>query len=234
MNTISGMGRGYNDYSSLFSGNSSRSGDIMNGISFSELNMIKVGAYKKLADNYYGNKQTLTHNKTEKEKAEHKAEVKSLSESKSIATSLKNAAAELKKENFADRESALKKVQSFVSAYNQTIKAADSTDNNSILRRTVGLTETTSSVRKLLKNAGISIEKDNTLKLDTERFKKADLSALKSVFNGNLSYSDRVAGTASAMVNIASNKINSLSGKLYNHTGSYYRSNYVTKIDKAV
>ena len=86
----------------------------------------------------------------------------------------------------------------------------------------------------VLKNAGISIEKDNTLKLDTERFKKADLSALKSVFNGNLSYSDRVAGTASAMANIASNKINSLSGKLYNHTGSYYRSNYVTKIDKAV
>ena len=88
---------------------------------------------------------------------------------------LKNTAAELKKENFADRESALKKVQSFVSAYNQTIKAADSTDNKSILRRTVGLTETTSSVNKLLKNAGISIEKDNTLKLDTERFKKARL-----------------------------------------------------------
>lgn len=234
MNSITGMGRGYNDYSSLFAGSSNRSGDIMSGISFSELNMIKVGAYKKLADNYYGKKQTLTHNKAEENKDENKAEVKKLSETKSIAANLKNTAADLKKENFTDREAAVKKVQSFVNAYNKIIKAADNTDNKSILRRTVGLTETTSSVRKLLKGVGISIEKDNTLKLDAEKFKKADLSALKSVFNGKLSYSDRVSGTAAAMTNIASNKINSLSGKLYNHTGSYYKSNYVTKIDKAV
>ena len=162
MNAVLGLGREYNNYSLLFNRNSSAANDLLNGISFSELNMIKVGAY------------------------------------------------------------------------NNVIKAADNTDNKSILRRTVSLTETTSSVRKLLKDTGISIEKDNTLKIDAEKFKKADLSALKSVFTGKLSYTDRVAGTAAAMVNIASNKINSLSGRLYNHTGSYYKSNYSTKIDKAV
>ena len=53
MNTISGMGRGYNDYSSLFAGNSSKSSDIMNGISFSELINSLSGKLYNHTGSYY-------------------------------------------------------------------------------------------------------------------------------------------------------------------------------------
>ena len=62
MNSIFGARRGF-DYSSLFEGSSSASKAGLGGISFSELNMIRTGAYKKLASKHYGKKQVLTNNK---------------------------------------------------------------------------------------------------------------------------------------------------------------------------
>lgn len=232
MNSIFGARRGF-DYSSLFEGSSSASKAGLGGISFSELNMIRTGAYKKLASKHYGKKQILTNNKNTAKPAD-KAQMESLSDSKSLAGSLRKAAADLRQENFTDRDAALKKLQSFVGAYNRVIRSADTTENTSILRRTAGMASATSSVRKLLKSVGVSIEKGNTLKIDEEAFKKADESALKSVFNGRFSYSDRVIGASSAIESIASNKLSSMSGKLYNHTGGYRKSDYTTKIDKAV
>lgn len=107
-------------------------------------------------------------------------------------------------------------VNKFVDSYNSVIQASDKAGNENIDRRTANMMNTTTVNLKSLLSVGISVNKDGTLSLDKDTFMDADMSTVKTLFNGNGSYAYRVSAQAS-MINYAADHE---AGKGYSYTAS--------------
>ena len=70
----------------------------------------------------------------------------------------------------------------------------------------------------LLEDAGITVDENGKLAIDKEKFMKADISDLKTIFNGSGSIADRLSKRASDIYSTAE-KILSVSGGTYNRSG---------------
>ena len=71
-----------------------------------------------------------------------------------------------------------------------------------------------------LEKAGISINKeDNTLSIDEKTFKAAEVDDLKKLFNGNASFTYKVASKASMVGVTAESEANTM--KNYTSNGTY-------------
>ena len=66
----------------------------------------------------------------------------------------------------------------------------------------------------LLNKVGITIGENNTLSLDEEKFKAANMSDLKALFSGSGSLADRVSQKASTMYNQSANQLAVNQGKM--------------------
>lgn len=117
-----------------------------------------------------------------------------------------------------DVESIYKAVNEFVKNYNSVINAVEATDSDTVLRRAATMVNETVSNMKSLLSMGITINADNTLSLDKDEFMKADMSKVKTLFNGSGSYAYSVSAQAS-MINFAADR--ELSKGTYTLTGSY-------------
>lgn len=124
-----------------------------------------------------------------------------------------------------DKNAIYKSVASFVDDYNNLIKTAGSSETKSIQNRVNSLTGATSANKTLLSKVGITINSDNTLSIDEESFKKANMTTVKSLFNGNSSYAYRVSAQASLIDYTADKE----ASKANTYTGSgSYGSTYST------
>lgn len=207
---------GISDYSYLFNSTSSTS-TSSGTIDFAEYASIRNGSYRTLLKAYYAQQE-----ETEVAKSD---DSQSLTLVKSSADSLKEAAEALKSADLwkkktitqtdeetgeetetedYDWEAITKAVNSFVKSYNDMIEKAGDSDTKSVLRNALWMTNMTSTNANLLSQVGISIESDNTLAVDTDALKEADISTLKSLFSGSGSYADQVSQKASRMGNAAS------------------------------
>lgn len=117
-----------------------------------------------------------------------------------------------------DVEGIYKAVNEFVKNYNSVINAVEATDSDTVLRRAATMVNETVSNMKSLLSMGITINADNTLSLDKDEFMKADMSKVKTLFNGSGSYAYSVSAQAS-MINFAADR--ELSKGTYTLTGSY-------------
>lgn len=118
-------------------------------------------------------------------------------------------------------------VKNFVNSYNDTMKAANKTGNADIIRN-AGYMATQSKIHsRALSEVGISINKDNTLSIDTEKLESANLDNLKTLFNGKDSYANFVSKRADMVTNAAT-KAASSSGNFYNNNGNYSNYSYNT------
>lgn len=118
-----------------------------------------------------------------------------------------------------DKNAIYSAVSSFVNNYNSVVKAADDVNSNSILGRTQIMTNATNANSKLLSKIGITVGSDKTLSLDKDTFMKADMTTVKSLFNGNGSYGYRVSAQAS-MINYAADNEASKAA-FYGENGNY-------------
>jgi len=188
---------------------------------------IKNGSYGKLVKAYYSKKSEET--------SKSDGDVKSTDETVSKnATSLKLAADALtddkslftkskvtKDENGNetkdyDWDSITSKVQSFVDAYNDTVKQAANSDSTGVLRATLNMTKSTGANSGMLSSAGISVNSDNTLSLDKDKLKSAQVTDLKSLFQGVGSFAYNVGTSASTVAMRAAT-----SAATYTSAGSY-------------
>jgi hypothetical protein len=239
-------------FSSLSSSKQSSGTSANFGIDLSNYGLIKSGSYYKMMRAYYstdseGNSiaSTSTSTSTSKDTA------KTLTNIKSSASSLKDTAKALyttgtdsvfnkktvkdadgNSTTDYDTDAIYKAVNSFVSDYNSLVTAAGKSNTSSIANTTAAMVNTTSNNAGMLSKIGISVNsKDYTLSIDEDAFKKADMSTVKSLFNGSGSYAYSVAVKAS-MVNsyadIESSKSNTYSGSgnfTYNYsTGQLYNT----------
>ena len=121
-----------------------------------------------------------------------------------------------------DTDAIYKAVNSFVTNYNSVVNAVDKTDSSSVTTRAERMINDSASNLKALLAVGISINADSTLSLDKDAFMKADMSKVKSLFNGSGSYGYRVSAQAS-LINYAADREVS-KGSFYSTTGSYNTS----------
>ena len=224
---------GYDNYSSGFginsffsSGSNSNSGSGLGLDSLlTDYRSIKSGTYGKLLKAYYAKNPTaegLTSN----------TKGASADDTKQI-TALKNDSADVVKSSSAlysttasklykaeNRDDLYKAVSSFVDDYNKLVKAAGESNNTKVLRSGSSMVSGTASVSSLLGKVGITIQSDNTLKIDEDTFKKAESSTLKTLFSGTGSFAYK-AGTSASFISMYANQDAAKNSGLYNQNAAY-------------
>ena len=242
MANISSIWRQANDYSYLFSSSSSStksSTDIL-GIDYAEYASITKGSYSKLLKAYYkkyGNDATLgdddsTESKATKNNLKSNASALYEAASKLVTNGKESLFNKVEKTDETtgetttdyDKDKIYKAVSEFVDSYNSMIKSSTDSDDNAVLRQTVRMVNAVSANGSLLGEVGIKIGSDNTLSVDEETFKNAEMGTVKTLFSGNSSLAGRIQSAAS---NIYLNVNNSLgNSSSYTATGTF--SNYTT------
>lgn len=189
------------DYSSLFSGLSTSSNNLFNNINVGDYSQIKNGSYGKLVKQYY--KKTVEPNKSiNKVDSKNKADKTNASSikpnaiteklmnkqkqsgvTKTAATSLSDTIKKMTDKN--KPEVTKDTVKSFVDKYNNLQKNASKSETGTIKAASTGLSSLTNKNSDKLAKIGITVEKDNTLKIDEEKFKSAKDEDVKSVFKND-------------------------------------------------
>ena len=216
------------DYSYLFGGTQvvSTSGSF----SLSDYAAIKNGSYGKLLKAYYAKQdaeetascgdsvQKGALMKTRADALKKSAEALSndeLWEKKKIKKMDKKTGEEIEVEDY-DWDAIAKAMKSFVEDYNDVTWQAGDSNSKDVLRNAVWLTGIVESNENLLSKIGITVGKGNKMELDEEMFKKADIGALKTLFTGHNSFTDKVSMKANSISNAAAR-----SSGLYKSNGTY-------------
>ncbi len=131
-----------------------------------------------------------------------------------------------------DRKAITSAIKSFVKDYNDTIDSGADAENTTILQKTLSMTQITNSNSKLLDKVGITIEKGNKLKVDEEKLNEADISTLKTLFNGAGSYAAQI-GTRAGQISSAAVSA-SLNSSLYTSGASYNKNYYNSMFDYGI
>jgi len=109
--------------------------------------------------------------------------------------------------------------EKFIKAFNSMLDSAEAAPNRTTDKK-MALTD--NMLRKnagLLEDVGITIEESGKLAIDKEKFMKANIADLKTVFNGSGSIADRISKRASDVYATAE-KILSVSGSTYDRSGA--------------
>ncbi|MDD3205767.1 MAG: hypothetical protein PHS74_08555 [Lachnospiraceae bacterium] len=238
------------DYSTLFSSlstsSSSNSANSLSSINLANYASIKNGSYYQLTKAYYAKNSAESNSSSSN--SDSTATTTSI---QSASDSLKDSADKLiktgsdslfnkknittKKEDGTsstsydyDRDAIYKAVNSYIEDYNSTVKAGAKSSSSNILRQTLNMTNNTKVYKSALSSVGITVGSDNTLSIDKDTFKNADMSTIKTLFNGNNSLAYTTSAKASQINYAAStaNGIYDITGGLSSpySSGSIYNS----------
>lgn len=211
------------------------------GLDFSTYSSIRNGSYKKLLTAYYAKAD-----KTTEDDSDSTDKTNSTSSKQKVnATSVRDEAAALKDSVDAlnkkelwekkevknedgstvkkyDTDAIYKAVSSFVEEYNTLIDGTGNSSDNRVLRTAASMVSFTKANKDMLSRIGISINKNNKLEIDEEKFKKTDVAMVKSAFNGAGSYGRSVAGSASMIYGSAVSQLAKMaSTSLYSNDGTF-------------
>lgn len=237
-----------NDYSILFSSLNKSLTDnsmssLMTSFNFSDLSSIRNGTYKMALDSYYStqdsdstsssssssfdgvNSSTNNATLTEAEQATLSqyqnittATSNLLTNAESLSTTTNNT---LFNTDELDMDKVYEEVSDFVNNYNDMM--SEGITSSTFLNSQVdNLATNTAIYSSSLENIGITINSDNTLTIDEEKFKSSDIESIQSVFNGSNSFAAQVGDRASFINYLADKEVNTTSS--YNFSGNYENS----------
>ena len=221
------------DYSFLFDSlnGKSNSSDFFKSVNLSEYNNIKSGVYKKVLNAYYDKQaSTKSDKKTDKKDTVQDKAVKKLTEVAKDASELQTSAEKLikvgsksvfnKEDGEYNTEKIYDAVKDFTAKYNDVLSSMSKSENDDIEKQVSDVTKLVVEYKEELKSIGITInEKDNSLQLNEEAFKSADMDAVKKLFNGNSSMAYVISSRASNVGMDANSEMNAM--KNYTNTGNY-------------
>ncbi len=128
-----------------------------------------------------------------------------------------------------DSDKIYKAVKDLADSYNAMIKDAESVDNSSVRTQISSLIQKVNGYEDAFEDMGISIHADNSLSIDEETFKKADMNDVRTVFNGTNSLSSDIYQRAAVVETASKNAadtattynnnadvVSTLAGSLYN------------------
>lgn len=202
------------DINAFFSNQGGKSS--FNYINFSDYKMIQSGSYKKLMKSYYAKQSNDTSSsKKTTNKANNKIDSTSkdlsgLSKTKLVADSLKKSADNLSGGNlFAqsngvyDTDKITSAIKAFTQDYNSTIEQSSKLSSQDVQRQIDFMKSLTNTMSSALSKVGISQSLDGKLSFDADSLSKADMKAVKSLFQGSHSYASQIADKASAISSAA-------------------------------
>lgn len=238
-----------NSISTLFSSigrspTSRRTGTSLTALAstISEYNLIRSGSYKKLMTAYYTRtdaRDLQNSGNSKRTNSITKDSAGTLNNVKSAAGDLQDSASKLLKTgtdslfrqvDVKDEKGNVTKgygmekiysaVESFVNDYNDVIKAADKSSTSGIQKSAISMINATSRYASTLSKAGITIDSaDHRLSVDKDTFMKADISQIRSLFNGTGSFAYNVKSQASLIEHKAQNE--ALKANTYTSYGKY-------------
>lgn len=118
-----------------------------------------------------------------------------------------------------DMDAIYQAVKKFADGYNSLLDSMKDTDSEQISGQVSRMGNLTQTYKKLLDEVGVEIGTDSKLSVDADKVKSADVSKLKTLFNGNTSYAYSVATKASMIKVSAASEANSV--KMYTNKGTY-------------
>lgn len=230
---------------SLFgSRNSIWSGSFFSASNLGDMGLMKSGVYTKMLKSYYekvGNDKETTKSSSSSDNSptwddirkryvtpEVKVDAKdteaekALSSVKSTSKTLSTDASALANMDFdkSSRDEIYDAVKKMADSYNAVVDSAKKSSLTSISKSVSWMTDDTKARAKQLEKMGITIGTDNKITVDKDKFAKANLTDIKSLFKGSGGLADRHAQRANGLVNLASNQMMTNAGRsLYSSTG---------------
>ncbi len=119
-----------------------------------------------------------------------------------------------------DKDAIFKKASEFVDSYNSVLSAAGKSDNVKVLNTGANMTTMTAANEDMLAKIGIKIGEDNKLSIDEKAFKEADMSSVKTMFNGVTSYAYNVQ-TKASFINMYAKEDAAKTGGIYAQNARY-------------
>lgn len=197
--------------------------------SLGDYSLIQSGAYKKLLNAYYTKKSS------DSDSAASKTEKVNLSTANSDATALNNSVGKLMNIDITEenRESLKSSLKDVVEKYNSLIDSASDVDNTSVLRQALWMTQGTSALTKSLTDIGVTIGEGNKLVLDEEKFDKADLNYMKTLFTGKDSFMGKLSSRTNLIASAAQKAVTgNNSTSTYTNTADYSKTSTGHIIDE--
>ncbi len=221
-------------FSSVGNRNANANADNLSSLTslLSDYNSIKTGAYGKVVKAYYAKGENNDTTSSKKDKVN--SSTSTAEDSTKTLNAIQTATDVLSEttENLRDKaktadsmDDLYDSVSAFVKDYNSVIKAATNSNTDTIQSSLADLTFATSTNSKLLGKIGITVEEDNTLKLDADKFKAGSLSTAQTLFKGVGSYAYGVSLNTAMMNGNADYQASK--ANTYEANGSY-SNNYTT------
>lgn len=128
-----------------------------------------------------------------------------------------------------DKDAIVSAVKSFVKDYNNTLDAAGNILNKNVSRNVSYMEKQTNIYKNSLSEVGITIDANNRLSIDEEKLKNADMTTVKSLFNGSYSFASQTSLKANQIQQAATTAANN--SYLYNNTGRFDSNNYYSSFN---
>lgn len=208
------------DFNSFFSTTSSDN-SATNYSWLSEYSSIKSGAYYKIVKAYYAKKSGKTNpdylEEVDEKQKQNTRTATSAETLKNMTKALTDSSSLFEKreihykkedgstENVMDYDYDIiyKSIKRFTTAYNDLLDQVENADKTAILSPAAHMATQTAQNANLLSKVGISIAEDNTLAIDEDRMKLANINDLRALFSGNGSYAAQICNKASLIESAA-------------------------------
>lgn len=203
--------RGFNfNISSMFGGFGSN--NSLGSFNFSDYASIKNGSYGKLMKSYYAEQKKSTRaEKTDKDtsskinrKKEAAIDKTGLTQMKKEADRLKTAAEALNEDALwkqtdgkYDMDKIVSAVKTFANEYNDTLNQAAKVNSKDIAQDVRYMNSMTNTMSKALSKIGVTVGTDGKLSVNEDELKKANVTSIKSLFAGSVSYGSQISDRAS-------------------------------------
>jgi hypothetical protein len=198
---------------------------------FSDLNMIKKGTYKRLLSAYY-EKYGNTGSSSATDAVSN--EISNLKTVSGNASSLKDSISRLRRTDFSNKENSegsLAAAKSFVEGYNSLIENSVKVNRQSVLKDTLGLVNYMKKNAGMLNELGMKLGTDNKITFDEDKWNNAYSTSKSSMFNGVGSFGYQASykiGKINSSASAGTGKATAAS--MYNNTGNYNNNNYFSQL----
>ena len=118
-----------------------------------------------------------------------------------------------------DTEAIVDEISAFVEAYNDLIISSENLKASGITNAVTSMTNIADNYASRLSQVGITVDDDNTLVFDEEKFKKSSMYSVENLFSGTASFAYKISVKAAMVANQAETEANK--SNTYTEDGTY-------------
>lgn len=119
-----------------------------------------------------------------------------------------------------DKDKAYNAFLDFVNGYNDLLDNTKDSENSNVIKQADYLKSLVSSNKSALSRLGVTVNSDNTLSINEDKFKEADLSTMKSLFTGVYSFGEKMTDRINQIYRYATQG-DTLTAQAYTSQGGY-------------